>query len=197
MRTSKTGNVADIKSGVATPFYNGGKRLHGESLCPLEIAVKFNTEFHVTLNEPQASGASRHLQLGHFSNRRNVPSRQVCVQIAQVFLKILQGFALGHVIRILFQVTKPELAILPVNIPQTFHGLKIQRYPSSGNGICVSASTQTRKRERWPPRSVRRLPSPERHCGGGSSSEQEGVGRDVSMDSGAWATNFVAHAPRG
>src|SRR5206468_4974336 len=80
-------------------------------------------------------GASRHLQLGHLSNRRNVAPRQICVQIAQMLLEVLQGFALRHVIRIVFEVTKPELAILPVNIPKTFHGVKIHLRLSLGNNI--------------------------------------------------------------
>ena len=55
-----------------------------------------------------------------------------------MLLEVLQGFALRHIIRIVFQVTKPELAILPVNIPKAFHGVKIPLRPSLGNNI-VSA----------------------------------------------------------
>src|SRR5438552_5911265 len=55
-----------------------------------------------------------------------------------MLLEVLQGFALRHVIRILFEVTKPELAILPVNIPKTFHGVKIQLRPSVGNNIVLA-----------------------------------------------------------
>ena len=55
-----------------------------------------------------------------------------------MLLEVLQGFALRHVVRIFFEVTKPEVAILPVNIPKTFHAVKIQLRSRLGNSI-VSA----------------------------------------------------------
>jgi hypothetical protein len=45
---------------------------------------------------------------------------------------------LGHVIRILLEITEPELAILPVNIPKTFHGMKLQPRPNVGNDIVLA-----------------------------------------------------------
>ena len=55
-----------------------------------------------------------------------------------MFLKIPQGLALGHVIRILLEVTEPELAILPVNITQTFHSLTLQPRRNARNGIMLA-----------------------------------------------------------
>src|SRR6266567_5495476 len=78
-------------------------------------------------------GDSRHLHLSHLSNCRDVTARQVRVQAAQMLLEILPGFALGHVIRILLKITEPERAILPVNIPKTFHAVKVHLRPEVGN----------------------------------------------------------------
>jgi hypothetical protein len=86
----------------------------------------------------EVPGASRHLQLGHLSNRWNMPARQLRVQIAQMLLKILQRFALGYVIWILLKVAQPELVILPVNIPKTFHGMKLQPQTRLGNDIVLA-----------------------------------------------------------
>ena len=41
-----------------------------------------------------------------------------------MLLEILQGFALSH-IGILLEITKPELAILPLHIAKTFHAAKL------------------------------------------------------------------------
>jgi hypothetical protein len=48
-----------------------------------------------------------------------VPAGQIHVQVPQMLLQILHGFALGHVLRIVLQITEPELAILPGAITAT------------------------------------------------------------------------------
>ena len=64
-----------------------------------------------------------------------MPTGQIRVQVAQMLLQILQGFALGHVIGVLLEITEPKLAILPVDIPKTFHAAKLHLRPGAGNDI--------------------------------------------------------------
>jgi hypothetical protein len=71
-----------------------------------------------------------------------------------MLLQILQGFALRHVIRIFLKVTKPELAILPVNIPQSFHGIKLQLGSNLGNYIMLAEPLAVYP-PCWPPTSAR------------------------------------------
>jgi len=54
-----------------------------------------------------------------------------------MLLKILQRFALRHVIRILLKVTKPD-PILPVNVTKTFHAIRVRPTLKLGN-VNVSA----------------------------------------------------------
>lgn len=46
-----------------------------------------------------------------------MPAGQIGIEVPKMFLEILQGFPLRHVIRIVLKVTKPEFAILPVDVP--------------------------------------------------------------------------------
>ena len=70
-----------------------------------------------------------------------------------MLLKILQRFALGHVIRIFLQVTEPELAILPVNVSKTFHAIKLQLTISLSNVIVfartIRITTRRHRRSTW------------------------------------------------
>jgi hypothetical protein len=52
--------------------------------------------------------------------------------------EILQGLALGHVIGILIEITEPELAILPINVPKTFHAGKLHPRPNPGNEFVLA-----------------------------------------------------------
>ena len=55
-----------------------------------------------------------------------------------MLLEILQGFTLGHVNRILLEVTEPEPAILPVKIPKTFDAAIVRLEPELGNDIVAA-----------------------------------------------------------
>jgi len=60
----------------------------------------------------RALGVSRHLQLSHLSNRRNVPARQIRVQVAQMLLKILQNCAHGLMLLSISAKTSSGTAII-------------------------------------------------------------------------------------
>ena len=101
------------------------------------------------------------------TNRRDVPARQIRVQITQMVLKILQGFALGHVIRKLLQITEPELAILPVNVSKTFHTIKVQLSLNLGNVIVpANAAAEAEARACMASPVLRRKSDPNLNRGG-------------------------------
>ena len=56
------------------------------------------------------------------TNPGNLAPGEVIVDILQVLLKFLQGFALGHIVRELLYVPQPHVFILPVYVSHCFHG---------------------------------------------------------------------------
>lgn len=62
-------------------------------------------------------------------------ARQIRVQIAQMILQIPQRVALSQIIGVLLKITEPEPAVLPVNIPKPFHGLKLALRRRPGKDI--------------------------------------------------------------
>jgi hypothetical protein len=67
-----------------------------------------------------------------------------------MLLQVLKRLALGQVVRKLFEITEPELFILPINIPKTFHAAKIAPRPEPGQAIVSDnngAKTQSQGRE--------------------------------------------------
>jgi hypothetical protein len=64
-----------------------------------------------------------------------MPAGQIRVQIAQMLPQVLERLALRDVIRELLQVTEPKLAVLPVNVTQTFRAARLSAYPGPGNDI--------------------------------------------------------------
>jgi hypothetical protein len=67
-----------------------------------------------------------------------------------MLLKVLQRFALSHVIRIFLQVTEPELAILPVNVTKTFHAIKVPLSFGLSNVILSVEGCRSANRRHWP-----------------------------------------------
>ena len=56
----------------------------------------------------------------------NIGYRTACeigIDILEIFLQILKGLSLRLVIWIFFQITKPHVIILPINIPNGIHNV--------------------------------------------------------------------------
>ena len=51
---------------------------------------------------------------------------QILVQIAKVFLQVLQTGALGEVIREFVEIAQPSVAVLPVRKAKPFHGANLE-----------------------------------------------------------------------
>jgi hypothetical protein len=52
--------------------------------------------------------------------------------------EILQRLTLRHVIGVLLKITEPELAVLPVDIPKTFHAAKVHSRRILSNDIVLA-----------------------------------------------------------
>src|SRR5207249_8964773 len=77
--------------------------------------------------------ASSELQIGMLANVRNNSRGQIIIQIKQMLLQIVQRSALGHVIRILVEISEPHFIVLPVSESNRCHRRRFYRYCFSGS----------------------------------------------------------------